>query len=120
MYDIYIHMFDLFQNVFLDTTDPKTEYSRLFAFDVAFCIVINICFYAIFHYLFVKVFVLPDKTVLLIYCLLAIMILGYIARLARSKSVYDVYRYKGYSATEAHRQTIQDIRSAYFTWYFIG
>lgn len=113
-------MLDVFQTVFLDTTDPQTEYSRLFAFDVFFCIVINILFYTIFHYLFVKIFALPDKTMLLIYCLIIVMVLGYFARLSRSKSVYNVYRLKGYSATDAYNQTIQDIRNAYFTWYFIG
>jgi hypothetical protein len=109
-------MFDLFETVFIETIDPRTKYTRLLAFDVFVCIVINVSFYLALHYLFVKVFVLPDKTLLLLYCLIAIMVLGYIARLARSKSVYNVYRHKGYSAGDAYQQTIRDMHGAYFTW----
>lgn len=113
-------MFDLLQNVFLDTTDPKTEFGRLIALDVTFAIIINILFYSICHYLLIILFHFPKKMLLFVYILIAIMILGYIARLERSKSVYRSYLSKGYSENDAYLQTIEDIRHAYFTWYFIG
>lgn len=120
-YNIYLSiMFDLLQNVFLDTTDPKTGFGRLIAFDVAFAIIVNLAFYIVCYYLLIILFHFPKKIVFFVYILIAIMILGYIARLERSKSVYRTYLSKGYSEEDAYLQTIEDIRHAYFTWYFIG
>jgi len=113
-------MSDILQNVFLDTTDPKTDYTRLIAFDVVFAIIVNICFYSLFHYLLIKLFRFPQKMTLFVYILIVIMVLGYIGRLFRSKSVYRTYLERGFSEKDAYMQTIQDIRYAYFTWYFVG
>jgi hypothetical protein len=111
---------DIFQNVFLDTTDPRTKYTRLMAIDVGFCIVINIALYAVFYYILIHVFRLPNRMTLLVGCLIVIMTLGYIGRLSRSKSVFRVYLERGDSHEDAYWKTVKDIRRAYFTWYFMG
>jgi len=111
---------DIFQNVFLDTTDPRTKYTRLMAIDVGFCIVINIALYIVFYYILIHVFRLPNRMTFLVGCLIVIMTLGYIGRLSRSKSVFRVYLERGDSHEDAYWKTVKDIRRAYFTWYFMG
>ena len=48
------------------------------------------------------------------------MCLGYIGRLARSKSLYIALLTKGASQKQALQNTIDIMNNGYFTYYFLG
>ena len=60
----------------MKTTDPKTEFDRLYSLDIAFSILIT-CFYVIVYMLLVQLFGLPYRPISVLFLLLVVMIVGY-------------------------------------------
>jgi hypothetical protein len=114
------NMQEIFYKTFLKTTDPRTEYSALVSFEVIFCIFVNLCFYTGAYYILMKLFGFPKKITQVIIGLIIIMILGYIGRLARVKSMYNVLLETYGDEAESHEMATTQLRNAYFTWYFLS
>lgn len=112
-------MQEIFYKTFLKTTDPRTEYSALVSFEVLFCILVNLVFYVGAYFILMKLFGFPKKMTQVVIGLLVIMILGYIGRLARVKSMYNVL-HKDHEKEKAHKKATKQLRNAYFTWYFLS
>jgi hypothetical protein len=112
-------MQEIFYETFLKTTDPYTEYSALASFEVIFCILVNLVFYVAAYFALTKLFGLPKKMRQVVIGLLVIMVLGYIGRLARVKSMYNVLR-ETHDEDKAHKKATKQLRNAYFTWYFLS
>ena len=101
--------------IFIDTTDPETTYSRLFSMDVFINIIIHAIVYTIIYVIICKLFgftTWKKYTVSLFIGLVLLMIIGYISRLNRVKSLAKVVKSKEYAK--------QQVRNGYFTWYFLG
>ena len=113
-------MFDVLYKIFLETTDPKTEFDRLYSLDIAFSILIHLFFYVIVYMLLVQLFGLPYRPISVLFLLLVVVIVGYYGRLQRSKSIYSVLKNMGYTDKESHNKAMATIRNGYFTWYFLG
>jgi hypothetical protein len=112
-------MQEIFYKTFLKTTDPYTEYSALISFEVIFCILVNLVFYVGAYFILMKLFGFPKKMTQVVIGLIVIMILGYIGRLARVKSMYNVLLENG-DQEIAHEIATTQLRNAYFTWYFLS
>ena len=112
-------MQEIFYRTFLKTTDPRTEYSALVSFEVVFCIFVNLVFYTGAYFILMKLFGFPKKMTQVVIGLIIIMILGYIGRLARVKSMYNVLRETN-EEEKAHKKATKQLRKAYFTWYFLS
>jgi hypothetical protein len=67
-----------------------------------------------------KLFGLPKKMTQVIIGLIVIMVLGYIGRLARVKSMYNVLLETYGDEDESHEMATKQLRNAYFTWYFLS
>ncbi len=109
--------------LYLDTINPLTPYSRLCSLDVLCSIVLHMILYITFIYVIVHVFsikLVPKQYTNIVYCLLVVMCLGYIGRLARSKSLYIALLTKGASQKQALKNTIDIMNNGYFTYYFLG
>jgi Na+/melibiose symporter-like transporter len=113
-------MEEIFYKTFLKTTDPYTDYIALASFEVIFCILINLVFYAGAYFILMKLFGFPKKMMQVVIGLVVIMILGYIGRLARVKSMYNVLRETYEDEEKAHKKATKQLRNAYFTWYFLS
>lgn len=113
-------MFDVLYKVFLETTDPKTDYERLQSLDVAFSILVHLFFYMFVYSLFVFLFDLPYRPISMLFILAITMVVGYYSRLQRSKSIYTILKNMGYTEKESYNKTMSTIRNGYFTWYFLG
>ena len=112
-----------YTNVYLDTIDPLSPYSRLISPDVLFSVVIHACFYLVIIIFTSKLFNFTLTKKLYFHITLTlhvIMVLGYIGRLARSKSIYYNLRKRGESKKEAQNNTIKLMHHGYFTYYFLG
>ena len=113
----------MFSKLFIESTDPLTNYKRLFNIDV----IISICFHLGLYLLLLKLVTLVFKLNIppIIYhnitiVLVPLMIIGYITRLARSKTLYKVYINRGYTSSHARQLSMQLLHSGYFTYYFLG
>jgi len=113
-------MEEIFYKTFLKTTDPYTDYSALASFEVIFCILVNLVFYTGAYYILMKLFGFPKKMMQVVIGLVVIMILGYIGRLARVKSMYNVLLETRGDEAESHEMATTQLRNAYFTWYFLS
>ena len=113
-------MQEIFYKTFLKTTDPYTDYSALASFEVIFCIFVNLFFYTGAYYILMKLFSFPKKMMQVVIGLVVIMILGYIGRLARVKSMYNVLLETHRDEAESHEMATTQLRNAYFTWYFLS
>tara|TARA_B100000902_G_scaffold398742_2_gene466662 strand:+ start:596 stop:943 length:348 start_codon:yes stop_codon:yes gene_type:complete len=114
---------DSYTNVYLDTIDPLSPYSRLIATDVLFSIILHVCLYLVVIKLFSNIFNLKITKKIyinIIFVLHIVMILGYIGRLARSKSIYNNLLKRGENKEQAKDNTIKIMHNAYFTYYFLG
>lgn len=113
-------MEEIFYKTFLKTTDPRTEYGALVSFEVIFCILVNLFFYTGAYYILMKLFGFPKKMMQVVIGLIVIMVLGYIGRLARVKSMYNVLLETRGDEAESHEMATTQLRNAYFTWYFLS
>ena len=113
-------MKDSFQ-VYLDTTNPDASYSSLVSLDVLFSILLH----SIAYLLIINgiLLLLNQKSigVVKLFCILiVVMILGYIGRLYRAKTILDNFVRMGYSIEESKEKTCDFMRTGYFTYYFLG
>ena len=109
--------------LFIETTDPLTRYNRLYHMDV----LLSICFHIVFYIFIIKlvttalkIHISTDIYLNIIILLSLVMIIGYIARLTRVKSLYQVYLDRGMSAPKARQLSIDLLHKGYFTYYFLG
>ncbi len=112
-----------FQKLFIESTDPESQYYRLLHLDVCISIVTHVILYILFVYLFTYIFDIKlskSNYIKLLLALIIIMILGYFARLARSKSLYNVFINKGEQPDVAKEKTLNLMYNGYFTHYFLG
>ena len=102
--------------LFYETTDPKTPYSRLLSIDVGMNIFIHTIIYIAVFYLLMLL--LLDKKVSMQKLgyvwigLVIFMLIGYVGRLCRVKCLANVL--------DSEEDAMEDLRPAYFVWYFIG
>jgi hypothetical protein len=112
-----------FQKLFLETTNPDTNYDRLLNYDVGISIFFHTISYLVLVFLFSYIFniKLSSKTYIkLSIALLFIMILGYIGRLSRTKSLRNALIGLGLNKNNADFKSMELIRNAYYTYYFLG
>jgi hypothetical protein len=96
------------ERVFYETTDPKTPYNRLISKDVILSILLHTILYTcIVSYIFKS-----SKPLYIFIILFTLMYIGYFARLYRVKNL-SIFLKNDKEAKER-------LRSAYFTWYFLG
>jgi len=112
-------MLEIFYKTFLETTDPNTEYSQLLSFHVIYSIIVNVVLYTIAYGLLVHLFNLPKKFKIFVISIICVMISGYIGRLARVKSIYNVLL-ENTDIHHAREKAMKTIRQSYFTWYFLS
>lgn len=114
---------DMFTKLFFETTNPKTNYLRLFSLDVVLSIVLHITFYlAIICGLFCLFNMKLNKGFYYkaTFSLTIIMILGYLGRLSRVKSIYKYLVNNGYNEKESINKSMELLHKGYFTYYFLG
>jgi len=112
-----------FQKVFVETTDPNTDYIRLMSMDVVASIIFHSVSYIILVFLFAFIFSLKisvSSYLKLFIFLIVIMIFGYIFRLGRSKSLKQVFINKGLHEDDARIHAMELIHKGYFTYYFLA
>jgi Na+/melibiose symporter-like transporter len=112
-------MLEIFYKTFLETTDPNTEYYELASFHVVYSIIVNVILYTIAYGLLVHLFNLPKKYKVFVGVVICVMVLGYIGRLARVKSIYNVLLEQT-DIHHAREKAMKTIRQSYFTWYFLS
>lgn len=105
---------------YLQTINPENDYSVLNSAEVMQSITIHLFAYVLCYYFIMKMFDLPDKTLMITITLGVVMLLGYYGRLARSKSIYNYFLNKGESKGKSKKLAIEYMNTAYFTWYFMG
>ncbi len=109
-------------DVYLETTDPKSSYTRLMSSDVLFSVVIHSIGYVLIIYILQKSLNIFEKMNLLnlFLFLLVVMTLGFIARLCRSKCVFESFMSKTKNNEISLEKTKELMNNAYFTWYFLS
>ena len=123
-----LNLFELLENVYFDTTDPESKFTRLLSLDVAFSILLHSALYTLVVYV-VKEGGKPLKFgsyfyQKLFYSLVIIMSIGYVLRLLRVKAMYNIIQknengwWKLYST--AKKETRMATDNAYKVWYFLG
>ena len=106
------HGFDLFNNIYIETTDPSTNYTRLFSYDVVISILFHAVFYLVIVYIISFIFntkISNNSYTKLFYILILVMASGYVLRLSRVKSLHDL-----------DPELVKTFRQAYFTFYFFA
>jgi len=114
---------DSLHEIYMETTNPKTNYSRLLHIDIAVSILLHTIAYITMFFIVTKLFkvkVSQDIYFKLVIFLLVIMSLGYFGRLYRVKSLYASLLKRNMSEKDALESTKNMINNAYFTYYFIG
>ena len=109
--------------LYLETINPTVSYNRLCSLDVLCSIIVHTILYLLFIIVISNIFSLKISfnTYKNIVCfLLVVMCLGYVGRLARSKSLYNVLLNQNIKQNEAKRYTIDIMNNGYFTYYFLG
>ena len=101
------------------TTNPNTSYLQLINLNVIQSIIIHSFLYIYSLYIICYIYNIKIETNNLVIPLISIMILGYIGRLSRAKSIYNVFL-KDYKEKVALKKTKEVIDKAYIVWYFLG
>jgi len=123
-----LNLFALLENVYFDTTDPESTFTRLLSLDVAFSILLHSALYTLVVYV-VKERIKSLKSGVsfyqkLFYSLVIIMSIGYVLRLLRVKAMYNTIQknesgwWKLYSTAKKETRIATD--NAYKVWYFLG
>lgn len=110
---------EVFYKTFLETTDPNTQYVKLFSSNVVYCILNHVLLYTVAYFLLANLLNLSKKYAYFAIGITIIMILGYVGRLARVKSIYNVLL-ENSDKYKAREKSIEVIRNSYFTWYFLA
>lgn len=120
-----LNLFELLENVYFDTTDPESKFTRLLSLDVAFSILLHSALYTLVVYV-IKERKNPFKSGLsfyqkLFYSLVIIMSIGYVLRLMRVKAMYNTIQKNesGWWST-AKKETRIATDNAYKVWYYLG
>ena len=113
-------MLEILYVTFLETTDPLSPYEILVSKDVAFSICLHMLLYFCIYLGMVDLFNIPNNPVSFLIILFSIMCFGYVGRLARSKSIYNVLLHHGNDKESAREKAKAIIREAYFTWYYLA
>ncbi len=126
-----LNFFALLENVYYDTTDPESKFTRLLSLDVAFSILLHSALYTLVVYVVKERIKLAPhlKSGLsfyqkLFYSLVIIMSIGYVLRLLRVKAMYNTIQknesgwWKLYSTAKKETRIATD--NAYKVWYFLG
>ena len=105
---------DWLHRIFFETTEPSASYRRLLHIDVLLCVLLHAVLYTGVFVLICKFFRVPLRlNVLYVFLgLSAFMMVGYAGRLCRVKSLAKVL--------ESSENAKTQLRSAYYTWYFLG
>lgn len=111
---------EVFYENYLKSVDPTQSYKSLINRDIIFVIVFHVILYFIFYKFIIEFFEIKDKSNILIPTLIMIMVLGYIGRLMRSKSIFNYYIKNGNSTEKSKTMAMHQINNAYFSWYFLG
>ena len=109
--------------LYLDTINPLTSYNRLCSLDVLCSIILHTILYLLIIIIITKVFSLKISSTIyknIVCFLVVVMTLGYVGRLARSKSLYNALLKRNIKQDEAKRYTIDIMNNGYFTYYFLG
>jgi len=109
--------------LYLDTINPLTSYNRLCSLDVLCSIILHTILYVLIIFIIIRVFSLKissNNYKNIVYFLLVVMSLGYVGRLARSKSLYNALLKRNVKQHDAKRYTIDIMNNGYFTYYFLG
>ena len=104
--------FDLFNNIYIETTDPSTNYTRLFSYDITISILFHTVFYMLIVYVISFIFntKISNNSYKKLFCILIlVMTIGYILRLCRVKSLHDL-----------NPELLKAVRQTYFTFYFFA
>lgn len=107
--------------LYYTATDPNMKYVDLVNWKVALSILFHTIAYVIIYMILCMFFL--GKTLPLgnfPYYLALLMIAGYFGRLYRAKSIYDSFLKMGYMKYDALEKTRDYMRTAYFTFYFMG
>ena len=116
---VYI-MISCFES-YLRTTDPTVDYSTLVDIHVGFSIVFHTLVYFLLFTITTRFFFGRTKSLsYLPVVLIVVMVLGYIGRLYRSKTIYQGFLDRNYNESEALKETRDYMKTAYFTFYFMG
>lgn len=106
--------------IYLDTTNPKTEYFRILKADVIISILIHVVIYITCLFLLSKVTNIKVKiNEKLIIGLIILMIFGFFARLLRSKSIYSLLL-RDNKENIALQKTRNIMNNTYLVWYFLS
>ena len=110
-------------NTYFTTINPLLPYSQLVTKDVICSIILHTILYICVIYILDKLFKIKISKEMYcnIMCLLVVvMSLGYVGRLARSKSVYQYYIARGFSREQSFQKTIDIMHFGYYRFYFLG
>ena len=106
---------------YLHTTDPHTSYSGLWTAHTFVNIVFHVVAYMLVYVVLCQLLGIKKQSLFVIAsALLVIMIVGYLGRLYRSKEIYQTFLDKQYSESDALMETRNYMRTAYFSYYFLG
>lgn len=114
---------DKLTNIYLDTINPRTPYSRLCSIDV----LCSICLHTVVYTIIIccvarlcKIVISKKQCLSIVYILIVVMVVGYIGRLARSKALCNNYLARNNSADKSVEMTIDVMHIGYFRYYFLG
>ncbi len=114
---------NVFTNLYLDTIHPQTPYSRLLSNDVVLSVIVHTIFYILVIYVICQIFNIKMKDgtyTNIIMLLIIIMILGYLGRLYRSKSIFHYKALESNNSVQSIQDTLDLMHKGYFKYYFLG
>jgi len=111
----------MFTDLYLQTTDPKMPFSKLFSpaifknilLSVVFHTIIYTAFFNLVSYIFFGKLLTIVVNIRLVTCLVLIMFFGFFARFVHVKEVYKSYNYN-------LEKTRDHLNKLYIGWIFIS
>lgn len=118
---IFIFLYIMFTELYLQTTDPRLPFSALFRPSIFTKIIISVLFHTIVYtsftnlvsYIFFGRFLSKTINIRLIIALLIIMFFGFFARFLHVKEIYKAYHYN-------LEKTRNHLDRLYIGWIFIS
>jgi len=111
----------MFTKLYLDTTNPKLNFSQLFLPNIFFPMIFSVLFHTIDYsvlfnmisYIYFGKFLSELTNIRLLLCLILIMFVGFIARFYHVKDIYRTYH-------EDMTKTRNHLDKLYISWIFIS
>lgn len=111
----------MFTKLYLDTTNPKVQFSQLLQQPIFIPIMASVVFHTIIyvlflnmaHFIFFRKILSNETNKLLLMALISIMFFGFFARFAHVKDIYKAYN-GDMTKTRAHLDNL------YISWIFIS